>query len=250
MTENSGATAVSIGWCTSIDSINAEILGASGADMVCVDGQHGVKGWGELLAVVHLLTAAGTTTLVRVPRLDPEAIGHALDSGAHGVIVPFVESKADALAAVSACRYPPAGSRSWGPNRAAAFRSDRSVLADPLCVVMLETAGAISQAEEIAGVDGVSAVLVGARDLAMTLGLDPMGKDLLVTSAEMLELITSVASACRRHSVPAAAPVSTSEQTKHLISLGYSWFVLPSDIQLLQAAMRSSMAQLLDPGQS
>jgi 2-keto-3-deoxy-L-rhamnonate aldolase RhmA len=79
---------VTIGWCTSLEATNAEVLARSGVDMVCVDGQHGVHGWADLLDVVHLLTAAGTTTLVRVPSLDPERIGHALDSGAHGVVVP------------------------------------------------------------------------------------------------------------------------------------------------------------------
>jgi 4-hydroxy-2-oxoheptanedioate aldolase len=244
MTPDYEDTAVSIGWCTSLDAINAEILAAAGVDMVCLDGQHGVQGWSELLDVVHLLTAGGTTTLVRVPRLDAEAIGHALDSGAHGVIVPFIESASDARAAVSACRYPPAGSRSWGPNRAAAFRSDRSVFSDALCVVMLETAAAIGRVDEIAAVEGVSAVLVGARDLALTLGLDPLSPDLLSTSAEMAALITSVGSACGRHSVPAAMPVSTGAQKRQLMEMGYRWFVLPSDLQLLQGGTRAALAEL------
>jgi 4-hydroxy-2-oxoheptanedioate aldolase len=214
-----------------------------------------VHGWADLLNVVHLLTAAGTTTLVRVPSLDPERIGHALDSGAHGVIVPFIESGSDARVAVRACRYPPRGERSWGPSRSTAFRSDRSAMADPLCVVMVETEHAIAAVSEIAAVDGITAVLVGARDLALTLDLDPLSRDSLHDRPRLHTLLATVASVCGERGIPAAAPTSTSDQTRELAELGYRWFVLPSDIQLMQSAARTSREELVgatvaDPGPS
>jgi 4-hydroxy-2-oxoheptanedioate aldolase len=242
------ADATTVGWCTSLEPASAEILAISGVDMVCLDGEHGIGGWDQLLRVLHLLTAGGTPTLVRVPTLDPVAIGHALDNGAHGVVVPFVESADDARTAVRACRYPPHGDRSWGPSRSTAFRASRTS-ADPVCVVMVETSEAIAQADQIAGVDGVSAVLVGARDLALTLGLDPTGQHHLSESPPFLELVGAVASACARHSVPAAVPVSTRDQADRVRGLGYTWLVLPSDINLLQQAVQSSLGRLIGPAQ-
>ena len=101
------------------------------------------------------------------------AIGAALDAGARAVIVPQVESAADAQRAVAAAFYPPIGRRSWGPlgrmwdgPTLTVEEANRSTT----CAVMIESAQALSQVEEIAAVDGVGQLFVGPHDLSLSLG--------------------------------------------------------------------------------
>ncbi len=102
-------------------------------------------------------------------------IGRALDAGAAGVIVPMVNSAAEARAAVAACRYPPDGIRSWGPARLHARRipstAPERANARVHCLVMVETLDAVRNLDEIAAVAGVTAVFVGPSDLAVDMGL-------------------------------------------------------------------------------
>jgi 4-hydroxy-2-oxoheptanedioate aldolase len=100
----------------------------------------------------------------------------ALDAGAQGIIVPLVEDAAAARQAVSAARYPPTGTRSWGPIRAAhevpgyaPAIGDRRVVV----VVQIETLDAVDRLEEIIAVPGVDGIFVGPNDLALSAGLEP-----------------------------------------------------------------------------
>ena len=104
-------------WCSIGSSYVVEVLGSCGFDWICIDLQHGFAGVESLLPMVQAAAITQTPALVRVPRLDAGMIGRALDAGAAGVIVPMVNSAAEARAAVAACRYPPDGIRSWGPAR-------------------------------------------------------------------------------------------------------------------------------------
>ena len=116
------------------------------------------------------------TPLVRVPWNEPGIIGKTLDAGARGVIIPMVNSVAEAEQAVRACRYAPAGARSYGPLRANYYAgSDYFEHAndDVLCIVMIETKEAVARVDEILSVPGIDAVYVGPADLSVTLGLPP-----------------------------------------------------------------------------
>ncbi|GEL19433.1 aldolase/citrate lyase family protein [Pseudonocardia asaccharolytica] len=130
------------GWMQLPGSGTAELMGSIGFGFACIDTQHGLIGEDALLAMLQALTAIVTPALVRVASNSPAVICKALDRGADGVVVPLVDSAAEARAAVEACRFPPASSRSFGPVRA----GWRSRLApqppEPLCIVMIETVAA------------------------------------------------------------------------------------------------------------
>ena len=93
----------------------AELVAGLPYDYVIVDLQHGVTTFTELAHACPGHAAAGNAPLVRVPWKDPAQIMRAIDSGAYGVVVPMVSSAEEAKVAVSACRFPPVGVRSWGP---------------------------------------------------------------------------------------------------------------------------------------
>lgn len=154
----------------------AELLAVAGFDYLYLDQQHGVGGLGSPVDLLRATARTGTTPLVRVAANDPVLIGRALDVGAEGVIVPTVESVDEAKRAVAATRYPPEGTRSWGPTRAAfGLGADPvAVNREVLCFVMIETAVGVANAQQIAAVPDVHGVYIGPGDLAVSLGLSPI----------------------------------------------------------------------------
>jgi 4-hydroxy-2-oxoheptanedioate aldolase len=130
-----------------------------------------------VLAQLHAVAAYPITPLVRVPTGDPVMLKQVLDLGAQNLLVPMVDSAAQARAVVEAVRYPPNGRRGVGSALARSARwnrvDDYLVEADRhvSLFVQIETADAVGAAAEIAAVDGVDGVFVGPSDLAASMGL-------------------------------------------------------------------------------
>src|SRR5262249_31906176 len=124
---------------------------------------------------------------------QPAAIGRVLDAGADGVIVPMVSTAAEARAAVAACRYPPAGVRSFGPMRADLGLEMAQIEGRACCFVMIETAEGLANVEQICAVPGLAGVYIGPADLSIGLGLNPM----LAFSTDQLQApVEAIRSAC------------------------------------------------------
>jgi 4-hydroxy-2-oxoheptanedioate aldolase len=160
-------------WCDDASPGMVARLAGLGFDWVCLDMQHGVYSRSEIIEAARSFPLGDVELVVRVPSCDFTAIGVALDAGARAVIVPQIESAAEAQRAVIATFYPPIGGRSWGPlgrmwggPTLTSEEANRSTT----CAVMIESAGALWQVEEIAAVDGVSQLFVGPYDLSLSLG--------------------------------------------------------------------------------
>jgi 4-hydroxy-2-oxoheptanedioate aldolase len=163
-------------WVSTGDPYVVESLGRAGFDWVLIDMQHGM-GIDVRRAVACLQALSGTeaVALVRLPWNQPEYFQWVLDAGAQGVLVPLVNAPEDARRAVQACRYPPLGNRSFGPNRARLYDPDYFERANDevVLLVQVETREAVEQAEAIARVEGVDALYIGPADLAISMGLPP-----------------------------------------------------------------------------
>src|SRR5688500_15797495 len=109
------------GWLAIPNGFSAETMAHQGWDSLTIDLQHGVVDYQAMVQMLQAISTTETVPVVRVPWLEPGIIMKALDAGAYGVIVPIVNTAAEAEAAVSACRYPPRGIRSHGPIRAALY---------------------------------------------------------------------------------------------------------------------------------
>jgi 4-hydroxy-2-oxoheptanedioate aldolase len=167
---------IAVGVSCATGNVHAtELFARSDLDYVYLDQQHGLVSFDTLVNQLRTFAGRSTTPLVRVLRNDPGLIGQVLDAGAHGVIVPMVNSVEEAERAVAACRYQPAGVRSWGPLRAAfGLGTDPPVVnAEVLCLVMVETPGGLDQVERIAALPGVDGIYIGPADLAVSMGLAP-----------------------------------------------------------------------------
>jgi 4-hydroxy-2-oxoheptanedioate aldolase len=228
------------GWCVIPGSFTAEIVASAGFDWVCVDVQHGLIGYQEMLVMLQAVAVVGVPSIVRVPWNDPGWIMKALDAGAAGVIVPMVNSPAEAAAAVGACRYPPDGYRSWGPTRASLGVPDYSPeLANRsvICAVMVETVAALEQLAEIVSVPGVDAVFIGPSDFALSMGFGPRTDE-----PEHRRLLEGVPAVCRDHGVVAGIACGSAELLARWRQAGYTMLAAPSDL----VTLRRATAEVLD----
>jgi 4-hydroxy-2-oxoheptanedioate aldolase len=187
-------------WLSLPNFVSAEITARQPVDYVCVDTQHGVIDYQTSAAMIQAIDLAGGTPIVRVPWNEPGIIGKSLDAGAHGVVVPMVNTRAEAEAVVRSARYAPEGSRSWGPVMAGLRHADnRAWAAENVAVIpMIETAEAIANLDEILSVPGIDAIYVGPADLAISLGLGPYGND---GNAIFDDALATIVAACRAHGV-------------------------------------------------
>ena len=166
-------------WCGDASPRMVARLARLGFDWLCLDAQHGGYSRTEIIEAAQTFPTDSAELVVRgCPHVSFAAIGVALDAGARAVIVPQIESAAEAQRAVEATFYPPIGGRSWGPlgrmwdgPTLTADEANRSIT----CAVMIESAEALLRVEEIAAVEGVGQLFVGPSDLSPLPGHDRAG---------------------------------------------------------------------------
>ncbi len=157
------------------DPVVAEIFGRAGFDWLIIDTEHSAQNLLTVRGMLQAAVATGAVALARPLRLDPDEIRRFLDLGSPGVLCPFVNTGEEAKLLVSACRYPPAGIRGWGPRRAAGYGFDTAEYASRanecmVCIPIIESKEAVDHIEEIVSVDGIDGVTIGPMDLSISLG--------------------------------------------------------------------------------
>lgn len=166
-------------WSTLPYPLVSELLAGAGFDWLLLDTEHTPSDPVLMLSQLQAVQAERdrpAAAVVRPAWNDLVLIKRFLDIGAQTLLLPFVQSRAEAEAAVAATRYPPRGLRGMGGNvRAARFGRDAAYVAEAereLCVlVQVETAQALEHLEEIASVDGVDGVFIGPADLSASMGI-------------------------------------------------------------------------------
>jgi 2-dehydro-3-deoxyglucarate aldolase len=168
---------VSLGsWVMIGHQASAEILAAAGFDWITVDMEHTSIGYETLPVLLAAIRSRGPEPFVRVEANDPAVIKRVLDCGASGIIVPLVNSAAEAEAAARAARYPPAGFRGVSLGRASDYGANfpdyfRSINDEVLVVAQIEHYLAVEAIDSILAVPGVDAVFLGPYDLSGSMGI-------------------------------------------------------------------------------
>ena len=222
-------------WLSSGDPVIAELAGRAGLDWVLLDAQHGAVGDADLLPCIQAVNLGGAPALVRVGSADPRLIMRALDLGAAGVVVPLVSTPEQAAAAVAATRYPPHGNRSHGPVRR--YHDASGPGAQPLCLVMIETAAGLDAIDRIAATPGLDGVFIGPADLSLDLGLGlPDFSDLSL----LREPVERIVAAARRHQVIAGSAALAAPTADQLLRLGVQLTTIGGDTGYLIAGFAAS----------
>jgi 4-hydroxy-2-oxoheptanedioate aldolase len=233
-----------VGYWVMLDSpASTERLARLGYDYVCLDGQHGVFGYAGMLAGLTAVDAAGQAVgMVRVAGNDAAPIGRALDAGAAGVIVPLVNSPEEAARAVGACRYPPAGIRSYGPARSLLRVGPLPADVNDAVIVltMIETAEGLANVEAIAATPGLDGLYIGPTDLSIGLGGAGPGDRSIADAFE--SALLRVRRACEDNGIAAGLHTPSGEQAAKRISEGFTLVTVAGDLGHLEAAARAHLA--------
>lgn len=233
-----GGTAVGA-WSGLPDTVAAELLGRIGFDYICVDTQHGLSDQATTLGILQTLESSNATSIVRVPWNEPGIIGRTLDAGAQGIIIPMVNSRAEAEAAVRACRYAPEGARSWGPTRIGGLYDSyttASANAMVACIPMIETARAVDEIDDILSVPGIDAIYVGPADLSITLGQAPAGDN----DGDFAEAIDRILQACDQHGIVPGIHANPALYAKRA-EQGFRMITVCNDTQALSGGARQML---------
>jgi len=167
-------------WLTLPDPVSARLMARVGFDWLTVELEHTPVNLETAAQSFAVIAGSGCVPLARVPWNTGENIKRVLDTGAYGVVVPMVNSRAEAEAVVRAARYQPLGERSIGGQmHAANFDTDPATYyaranEEILVVLMIEHVRAIEAAAEILSVPGVDVAFIGPNDLHNSMGKKPM----------------------------------------------------------------------------
>lgn len=232
------------GWCHTPDPFTSEVMARAGFDALVLDMQHGMAIGPERAAVwLQIVGQVDTTPLVRIPWNEPAFAQWVLDAGAMGLIVPMVSTVEDAKRAAGACKYPPVGYRSNGPNRARfALGPDYGVKANDeiICLVMIETVEGVENVEEIVQVPGVDGVYIGPSDLARDMGLTP---SLDVKDPDHVAACQKVLDVAKRHGKIAGLHPTGPEEALRRWAQGFTISPVCSDVNSLAASVGRAVAQ-------
>jgi 4-hydroxy-2-oxoheptanedioate aldolase len=238
----------SVGTWLSLGSITAaRFLARSGFAWLTVDIEHSLVDWETATHMFAAIADAGCTALARVPANRHDHIKRVLDNGAHGIVVPMVNSRTEAEAAVAACLYPPAGNRSVGGSvHALNFQTtspDYFAHADKeiLIVLQCEHIQAVEDADAIFSVPGIDAIFVGPNDLAASMrsrdGKPPSGE---ATAQAMKHILAT----CKKHHVPAGVHCMCPEEARHRIEEGWQFLAISSELRMMLDGVQSALERL------
>jgi 2-keto-3-deoxy-L-rhamnonate aldolase RhmA len=177
------------------------IAAATGHDWLFIDSEHGAFTVQETTQLCLAALPTGVTPIVRVCAGAIDEATRALDNGALGIVVPHVDTAAEAKRIATAFHYPPMGRRSWGgPAALFGFRppsnaeAQAAINAEILTVVMIESPQAVANADSIAAVEGIDVLFIGTSDLTAEMGISGQ-----IGHAKVIDAYRAVGDACRKH---------------------------------------------------
>ncbi len=227
----------------STDPTVAELCGFSGLDFYMIDGEHSPVTTAQVQDIVRACEVSGITPLARVRSNDSKLILQYLDAGVMGIMMPGVNSVAQAEALVQAVKYPPMGSRGFGPARASDYllgtmnQGEYVEFSNEQTLVLpqIEDREAIDNLDDLLTVEGIDGFVIGPRDLAMSMGYyDGPGHD------EVKRTIAGVVEKIRKAGLIAGTTAATGDQARALIDRGVL-FCLNSFAGLLKSATTDFM---------
>lgn len=236
-------------WVAMADPYAAELAGQSGFDWLVVDGEHGPNDVRSILSQLQALGQSRSEIVVRPPMGEKWLLKQLLDIGARTLLVPMVNTPAEAEALVRAVRYPPRGERGMGASIARASRfntiPDYAATADDeICLlVQVETREAIDNLDAIARVEGVDGVFIGPADLAADMGVAGQMQDETLQATIAAAIATILAAG-----KPAGILTMNEALNRRYLELGATFVAVGADVLEFTNALARLKARYDDDG--
>ncbi|MBP1845650.1 2-keto-3-deoxy-L-rhamnonate aldolase RhmA [Rhizobium petrolearium] len=236
---------VTAAWAEMGSPDNAEAMVRNGWSVILIDGEHGIGDLEQWVAVARAVEAAGGQVILRVPNAEQWMLNRALDRGFQSILVPRVNSAAEARSIADFCRYPPHGSRGYAAPivRASGFGArQRYALEEAheelLLMIQCEHVDAVENIGEIASVPGIDAIFIGPNDLSGSANhlermLEPLPQ----------ALIKKVEDECARQNRMLATIVGAGRSWGDLRALGYRLVIGPNDVSLIVNGARQAASE-------
>lgn len=236
-------------WVCSGSPLIAELCAGSGLDWLLIDAEHSPNGLETILAQLQAVNGYPAQAMVRPPVNDTVLIKQYLDLGVQNLLIPMVNSAAEAEAAVAATRYPPHGVRGVGSALARASRWNR--VPDYLArasetislTVQIESAAAVEAVEEILAVDGVDAIFLGPSDLAASMGLLGQQEHPKVRAA-----VEHCLTAAKAAGKPAGVNAFNPATARHYLTAGATFVLVGADVAILARGSEALAAEFVTGG--
>lgn len=221
-----------------------EIAAGTGFDWLLLDFEHGSGSISDLRGMLHACRGCSAAPIVRIRSVDADVVKFVMDSGAAGIMFPFVSDAREAALAVQYMKYPPLGTRGvagiiratdYGRNWSSYFSQAND---QGLVVVQIETAEAVDAAEAIAAVDGVDVLFVGPLDLSVNLGCPGD-----FSPPHFVAALERVIQATEKHG-KAAGILSRPEFVQQHIALGFRLLALGSDSGAVVSGLQQSLKMM------
>lgn len=227
----------------------AELLSHLGFDWLWFEMEHTALSFADVLTMQQTTNGADMSAVVRVPWNDKTMIKRVLDTGPDGVILPLVNSRAEAEAAVRAMKYPPWGERGAGLSRAQCYGLHmgeymETANEEVTTILMVEHIEAVKNIDEILAVKGVDSVMVGALDLSGS-----MGKLGQTGDKEVEDAVQTVLAASKRAGVPCGIITVSPDQAIERIGQGFTNIILGIDVLFLMGAAQGALQQVRQAAQ-
>lgn len=227
-------------WVTLANSAVAEIFAKAGFDWVVVDLEHSVISIDQAGDLIRTIDLSGSIPLVRLTSNDPNQIKRVLDAGAHGIVVPNINSAEDVKKAIAATRYAPQGSRGVGLGRAQHYGNNFNDYLQwqedgPIVIVMIENITALDNLSEILSIPSVDGFIIGPYDLSCSMGIAGQFQNV-----EFLDALKFILTEGKRLKCPAGIHIvePDQDQLKAAIIDGYKFIAYGVDIRMLDVSAR------------
>lgn len=235
---SAGETAIN-GWLSVPSSFSAEIVAHCGVDAVTIDMQHGMMGYAQALTMLQAVSTTDATPLARPRSSSAVEVMRLLDAGAYGVICPQVDTADIAREIVAASKYPPRGTRSFGPPRGILYGgADYYAHANEeiLVFVIIESRSAVENLDEILAVDGIDGIYIGPNDLSLSfgggVGCEPDG--------EIAEIIETIRRKAAQRDLFTGIYCADAQMCQRRIQQGFQLVNTGSDAALLRQACEAA----------
>jgi 4-hydroxy-2-oxoheptanedioate aldolase len=238
-------------WLGIPSPVSARVMARLGFDYLCVDMEHQPIDIETASQMFAAIVEGGAVALARIPWNTGENIKRVLDCGAQGIVVPMVNTRAEAEAAVAAAKYPPHGVRSVGGMlHALSFGTDPATYYsrandEILVVLQAESPEGVANADEIMSVPGVDAVFIGPNDLLSQMGQTPRMEN---DSSQFVEALEHIRLTGDKHGVAAGIHTANFEACNRRVAQGFRFMAVASDARFMVAGAQADLSRVELPG--